>query len=99
MKTGCSAGLDGIHPCILKETSIQIAQPLHILFEISMKSSCLPSSWKDATVVPIFKKGVCSNPGNYHPVSLTSVCGKLIDRLVRRKVLEHINENNRFSAN
>ena len=35
--------------------------------------------WKDARVTPLFKKGQKSNPGNYHPVSLTSIVCKCME--------------------
>jgi len=31
----------------------------------------VPQDWRDANVVPIYKKGNRSEPGNYRPVSLT----------------------------
>ena len=62
-----------------------------------MEAGQVQKSWKDATVVPSFKKGSRSDPGNYRPVSLTSVCGKLMERL-RKAVLAHIESNNLFSS-
>jgi hypothetical protein len=95
MKSGRSAGPDGIHPCVLKETSSSIAKPLKLIFEKSMLSGQLPKAWKDAIVIPIFKKGKRSS--NYRPVSLTSVCGKLMERIVRKDMLAHIEHNQLFS--
>ena len=43
----------------------------------------LPSDWKLAEVTAIFKKGAKTDRGNYRPVSLTSVCCKLLESLIR----------------
>ena len=93
MKSGSSAGPDGIHPRVIKEVQKEVAPALCRIFDLSMRISLVPKAWKDAIVVPIFKKGQRKDPGNYRPVSLTSICGKLMERLIRRSVLHHFNVN------
>lgn len=41
----------------------------------------------------IFKKGRRGNPGNYRPVSLTSVPGKMVECFIKDKILKHIGRN------
>ena len=96
LKSGKSAGPDNIHPRVLKETISVISAPLALIFNKSMQVGQLPDAWKAATVVPIYKKGPKGDPGNYRPISLTSVCCKLMERLIRRKLLEFLNDNNYF---
>lgn len=43
-------------------------------------------------VVRIFKKGRKDNRGNYWPVSLTSVLGKIMERILLGSVLRHMEE-------
>ena len=50
-----------------------------------------------ANVTAIFKKGEKSKAENYRPISLTSVSGKLMERLVRNTIVEHMTSNNLFS--
>ena len=43
-----------------------------------------------ANVVPLFKKGNRNDPGNYRPVSLTSVVGKLMEKVLRNRTYAHL---------
>jgi hypothetical protein len=43
------------------------------LLDITMNNNSIPSDWKKAIVVPIYKGGDRSAVGNFRPVSLTSV--------------------------
>ena len=52
------------------------------------------SEWKLANVTPLFKKGDKSNPGNYRPISLTSVVCKLMESILRDKIVEFLEKNN-----
>jgi hypothetical protein len=57
----------------------------------------VPDSWKEGNITALFKKGDKSNPGNYRPVSLTSVICKLMEKLVRVIIVNHMIKNELFS--
>jgi molybdopterin converting factor small subunit len=97
LSPGKSAGPDGIHPRVLSEAREEILHPLLLIFRKSVETGVVPSAWKDAEVVPIFKKGQKSSPGNYRPVSLTSVCSKILERIVRSHIMAHVNANQLFT--
>ena len=90
------AGPDGFHPRILKELSKSIMVPLCRIFNKSIMEGRLPNEWKEAHITPIHKKGPKTSPGNYRPVSLTSVVGKLMESIVRDKLVSHMMENQLF---
>ena len=85
-----SMGPDGLHPQLLKSCSETLAYPLHKIFQISLKEGSLPQEWKTSIVIPIFKKGSRYDPLNYRPVSLTSVPGKCLERLVCQEVYQFL---------
>ena len=91
-----SAGPDGFHPRILKELSKSIMIPLCKISNKSIMEGRLPNEWKEAHITPIHKKGPKTSPGNYRPVSLTSVVGKLMESIVRDKLVSHMMENQLF---
>ncbi len=97
IKVDKSSGPDKILPRVLYECREELVEPLFILFHSSVKSGKLPSSWKDATVVPIFKKGSRKNPANYRPISLTSVLCKLLESIIRDQLLEFLLAHNKIS--
>ena len=92
-----SPGPDGIHPKILYEASEQLAYPLTFVFNKSIELGRIPIKWKTAEVKPIFKKGVKSNPGNYRPVSLTSIVCKIFEFFIRDALYNHFVNNNLLS--
>ena len=92
-----SSGPDGVHPRILKELAHQLCYPLYKLFCRSMKEGKVPRKWKEAEVRPIFKKGKKSTPGNYRPVSLTSILCKIMEGFVRESLYSHLIDNDLLS--
>ncbi len=51
---------------------------------MSLQEGIVPLEWKEANIVPLFKKGSRNKSVNYRPVSLTSVICKLLLRFRRR---------------
>ena len=92
-----SMGPDGLHPKALKELSNILAKPLTMIFNKSMEDGNVPQIWKLGNITAIFKKGDKSDPGNYRPVSLTSVICKTMEKLVRNNIVDHMKKNNLFS--
>ena len=97
LKVDKSPGPDNMHPRVLKELSHQLAYPLLLIFKKSMEQGKLPYQWKVAEVRPIFKKGCKSKPGNYRPVSLTSIICKVFEGFVRDALYDHLVKNNLLS--
>ena len=78
MKDNKSPVVDGIPPKLLMETIDQTSIPLARVFNLSLKERAVPFEWKEANIIPLFKKGSRNKSDNYRPVSLTSVICKLL---------------------
>ena len=92
-----AAGPDGIPSRLLQLIAKEIAPALTTLFQTSLDTSEVPSTWKHAIVQPIFKKGDRSKASNYRPISLTCICCKLIEHIVRTSITKHLDSNNILS--
>jgi hypothetical protein len=92
-----SPGPDMLHPRVLKEVREVIAIPLKLIFEESLKSGALPLDWRTGNITPIFKKGLKTKVENYRPISLTCVICKILESIIRDKLVKHMKDNNLFS--
>ncbi len=92
LRKDAAPGPDGIRPILLKETEDQICVPLEILFRKSLREGVVPIEWRTANVTPIYKKGPKGDPGNYRPVSLTSVPGKLLEKIIKEQLMGYLEE-------
>ncbi|GAB0175916.1 mitochondrial enolase superfamily member 1 [Grus japonensis] len=87
-----SMGPDGMHPRALRELADVLAMPLSIIFERSWRTGEVPKDWRKANVTLVFKKGKKEDPGNYRPVSLTSIPGKMMEQLILGVINKHVEE-------
>ncbi len=93
LRKNAASGPDGISPKLLQELESSFLTPLALLFNKSVSTGEVPLGWKTATVCPIFKKGTKGDPGNYRPVSLTSVTCRLVESIIKDKITVHLIEN------
>ena len=94
MSDSRAAGSDGIIVQLLREC-FEVVGPtvLHIINE-SLSSGVVPSIWKLATVVPIYKSGDKTSPANFRPVSVLNVISKLAEKVVNLQILSYLSTNN-----
>ena len=92
LNVGKTPGPDGIHPKLIYELRNELVKPLTKLFQLSVESGVVPQEWKDARVSPLFKKGKRDAPENYRPVSLTSIIGKILESIIKDRIVNHLDK-------
>jgi len=64
-----------------------------MIFQASLQHCQVPIDWKTANIVPVYKKSNCSIPNNYRPISLTSVCCKLLEHIIYAHMFSILNSH------
>ncbi len=85
-------GPDGIPVRLLKETAMQIAPSLRVLYNKCLNVGVLSDEWKLANVVPVHKHGEKSHVEDYRPISLLSIISKVLERCVFNNIKYHVYE-------
>lgn len=96
LKNGKSPGMDGFSGRLLKIVSTSIIPVLCDIFNSSISCGVFPDALKIAKVVPIYKKGSKTDIANYRPVSLLSVFSKILEKLVKKRIVDFFNVNKFF---
>jgi hypothetical protein len=94
IKVNSSSGSDRVQAVVLNKCATSLAPNLSILFNSSLQQGSLPKGWKTAAVAPISKGGNKSDMENYRPISMTSLVGKTLEKLVRDRVQSFFDANN-----
>lgn len=67
-------------------------EQLAFLYNLTFKSSYFPSRWKEGLVTPIPKKGDQTLLDNWRPITITHICGKIIEKYVSNFITEYLDE-------
>ena len=98
LPVGKATGPNGLSKRILRELSHELSNPYCSLFNQSLDTGDVPSSYKEANVCPVPKKGDLSIVSNYRPISLLNSEDKVIERLIFKHLYNHLHDNNILST-
>ena len=76
-----------------------VIKPLTLLFNMSLNTGKFPDKLKTAIITAVYKGKDKSEPANYRPVSLTSIAGKIIEKCIRKHLVDHLERNNLLNVN
>jgi hypothetical protein len=68
-----SVGLDDIPGFVIKGCSAIFIPILRHIFNLSLTQQHFPTVWKEASIVPVFKRGNHGAPSNYRPIYISTI--------------------------
>ena len=97
LKNNSASGPDGLTSMFLKKCKLSLARPLFHLWRKCLDQGITPDKLKEAHIIPIHKGGHQGIPANYRPVALTSHIIKVFEKVVRKYIVEFLEENNKMN--
>ena len=94
LKVHKAPGPDGLSARVLKECSSEIAPILAFIYNESLAQGTVPGDWRQANVIPVYKKGEKYDAANYRPVSLTCICCKTLEHIIVSNINKHLSLEN-----
>jgi len=94
LQTGKAPGPDGIPPEIYKAGGEAIIDRLTSLFQAFRERGELPQNLKDANIIHLYKnKGEKAACDNHRGISLLSIAGKILARILLNRITDHLVES------
>ena len=95
-----ACGDDDIPAIVLnKRCKTSISTPIFSIWKYSLDTGFIDRKYKTQLVTPVFKKGSRGSPENYQPIALTSHIIKVFERVMRKRLVDHLEDNNLLCNN
>nr|VZI09754.1 unnamed protein product [Spirometra erinaceieuropaei] len=92
-----SPGPDETPATMLKMLTSALSKPLSMLFHTSFENAYLSTDWKSSWITWLYKGGSQVSANNYRPVSLTSVCCKIMEKIIKQQLMQFLEHNHMFT--
>ena len=99
MESKASMDAMGVNMKTLKLIKYQISKPLSHIFNLSVTTGVFPAKLKISKTIPIFKAGDRSSCDNYRPISLLSSISKILEKVIAKALVNHLEDNNLLYEN
>ena len=92
-------GPDGFPAIFLRNCKEELATPLYLIWRQSLDETAdpCPTRVKQSLICPIHKGDSTALPKNYRPVALTSHLVKLFEKIIRKHIVNHLEQSNLFN--
>ena len=60
---------------------------------MSLDTGQIPDDWRMAYIRPVYKRGDKCSAENYCPVSITSICTKVMEHILFSNIMQHLDKN------
>jgi len=87
-----AGGINGILPQMVKVCSDELLMYLLDMFTSVWDSENVPQEWRNASLVPVPKKGDLSSCDNWRGISLLDVLGKVFAKIIQQRLQAIVEE-------
>ena len=94
-----SSAIEYVSSKILKDAFIILSKKLTTCFNLSFATGIFPDEWKLAKITPLHKGGQKNQINNYRPISLLPLPGKLIEKIVHKRITLYLDEHEILNTN
>ena len=94
LKQRKESGLDNFTPGLLKDAALVLTNPLTFIINLSLETGVVPSEWKVAKVIPLYKSGSQAEIDNYRPISILPTLSKILEKIVYKQLMAHLARHN-----
>ena len=94
-----SCGLDSINNRVVKTCHEELAKPMTMIINQTIQEGYVPSIYKKARIIPLYKKGASDCCGNYRPVSLLPALSKIVEKAICRQLMTYLSDNDLLCHN
>ena len=78
--------------------SAELATPMTIIINKSIRTKKVPRAFKQARIIPLYKKRAANSCGNYRPVSLLSALSMILEKAVCGQLMSYLDTYNLLCA-
>lgn len=75
----------------------ELKEQLLYLFNLSISLNCIPRAWKRGIITPIPEMGDRTILNNIRPITITHMCGKLLEKIIARRLNDFCESNDIYS--
>jgi hypothetical protein len=93
LKNNKSPGPDKINNEFIKINTDKMTEILTELFNAILTIEKIPTQWKNAEIILLFKKGAKNLIKNYRPISLSSNIAKIFMKLIKNRIYKQLDFN------
>ena len=97
LKRKKASGLDNFPPGMLKDAALLLTKPLTFIINLSLETGVVPSEWKVAKVIPLYKSGSLAEIDNYRPISILPTLSKILEKIVHKQLMAHLERHSLLS--
>ena len=99
IKVHKSSGIPNVSTKIWKIVFSTIPEKLLFVFNKSLETGEYPNAWKQATIIPIPKTDSPTEAGDFRPIALLPIPGKILERLTQKQIVKYLETHNLLENN